>query len=371
MIRSAGYRNLFRRMPTGGRRTDILGSMGRFAIVASIFITLIALGGWHPNQQKPDDRQAEQRLADELTAALEAGRIDAAIDTGLQLVERWPANATHAYNLACAYSRNGDVENAVKWLQTAADRGFIFLATMQRDADLKSLREHAGYRKALEGVKVNSDRDLEAFKQRVADIEPLTILPPQHNAAKPAPLIVALHPTGGTAEHFASVWRRQAAKLGAILVAPQGMLKAGDGWRWGKVEHGDWLVLHAIEHAKSKYAIDDSRIIVTGFSEGGSVSFIAALRHPDVFRGAIPMCGEFVPEVSPVPEKLGEGQRLPRMYIVTGEQDRDVATNRQAERDLQAAGWPVKLREFAGMGHALPPNRDKEFAAAIEWVLAE
>jgi predicted esterase len=345
--------------------------MSRFAIIVSILVTSIAFGGWHVHQQKSDDRQAEQQLVDEFTAAMAAGRVDAAIEAGLQLVERWPANATHAYNLACAYARNDDAENAAKWLQTAADRGFIFLATMQRDPDLKSLREHAGYRKALEGVKVNSDRDLEAFKQRVADIEPLVILPPKHDAANPAPLIVALHPTGGTAEQFAPVWRKQAAKLGAILVVPQGMLKAGEGWRWGKVEHGDWLVLHAIEQARRKHAIDESRIIVTGFSEGGSVSFVAALRHPEIFRGAIPMCGEYVPEVSPVPLKSSEGQRLPRVYIVTGEQDRDVTTNRQAERDLRDGGWPVRLREFAGMGHALPPDREKEFAAAIEWVLGE
>lgn len=334
----------------------------------ALFLLILCGLGWHSAQDGRSDAPSEQRLVGAMDAALQSGDLPKAIEYGLQLVERSPGNSTYAYNLACAYARSADADNSVKWLQAAADRGCVFLATMQRDEDLSSVRNAPGFDKALAGVKANSDRDLEAFKKRVADIEPIIVLPPGHESTVPAPLILALHPTGGHASDFIEVWRKQAANAGAILAGPQGMLAARDGWRWGKVEHGDWLVLHAIEMVKRKHAIDDQRIIVTGFSEGGSVSFVAALRHPEVFAGAIPMCGEYVPQVSPV-IKPDEGARTPRMYIITGEHDRDVKTNRLAERELENAGYPVILREFKGMGHSLPPNHEKQFAAAVAWVL--
>jgi predicted esterase len=320
--------------------------------------------------QQAGSQVDHQRLADDFTAALEDGRHGRAIELGLQLVTAAPQNPTYAYNLACAYAKAGNGDAAVHWLSTSAERGFKFLATMQRDEDLASLRQHPGYAQALAAVKANSDRDLEAFKKEVADVEPIVILPPNHRVEIAAPLIVALHPTGGNARDFVEVWRQPAADFGAILVVPQGRMQAGTGWRWGKVEHGEWQALHAIDYAKTKHAIDGNRVILTGFSEGGSVTFVVALRHPQAISAAIPMCGEFVPQVSPV-TKTKDGIRTPRMYIITGEYDRDVATNRSAVKQLEDADWTVHLREFAGMGHSLPPNARKQFEAALKWAFAE
>jgi hypothetical protein len=39
--------------------------------------------------------------------------------------------------------------------------------------------------------------------------------------------------------------------------------------------------------------------------------------------------------------------------------------------DLKAAGYAVNLREFKDAGHALPSDHQKEFSAALQWVLSD
>lgn len=340
-----------------------------FPALCILFAMVMALAGWRfaGRGQSASDEQA---LVKRFTAALQSNRHEQAIALGRELVGIAPTNAGYAYNFACALAKGGQSDEANIWLKNAGERGFAFLATMQRDEDLATVRDTPGFAEALKIVKVNSDRELEAFKREVADDEPIVVLPPKHDPEKASPLIIALHGSGGHAADFMPAWREAAAEVGAVLVVPEGRLKFGDGWRWGKVEHGEWQVLHAIEQAKARFAINFERIIVTGFSEGGSVSLIVALRNPQAVTGAIPMCGEYSPDVSPV-VKAKDGDRTPRMYVITGELDRDVESNRRACRDLDQAGWTVRLREFEGMGHSFPPNAKKVQVAALKWVMSK
>jgi tetratricopeptide (TPR) repeat protein len=55
----------------------------------------------------------------------------------------YPANS--AYKLACCHGLLGEEADAVRWLETALNRGFRSLHQAQTDADLKSLRDHPKY----------------------------------------------------------------------------------------------------------------------------------------------------------------------------------------------------------------------------------
>lgn len=54
---------------------------------------------------------------------------------------------------------------------------------------------------------------------------------------------------------------------------------------------GEDDVMSALAHVRELYPIDDARVTVTGPSMGGIGSAAAALRHPDVFAAAAPLCG--------------------------------------------------------------------------------
>jgi len=55
-----------------------------------------------------------------------------------------------AYNIACAYALMKKPEQAIKWLETAADDGFPCYPLFERDANLDSLRQDARFIAFLE-----------------------------------------------------------------------------------------------------------------------------------------------------------------------------------------------------------------------------
>ena len=266
-----------------------------------------------------------------------------------------PASARHAYNLACVYSRAGHADAAVKALRRAADLGFAFTSTLLRDEDLDPIRAHEGFAAVLAHIRENNATALAAFKVKAdARAKVLVFRPPKRSG--PAPAIVALHGRGGTADAFARPWRRVAADLGAVLVVPEGLNPAGNGFDWGVVEQGAYLVRRAIEVAQKKAAIDPSRVVLAGFSNGASQAFVMGLQDPGSWAGILPIAGFYDERVSPVPA----GKRLPRFAILNGERDEEAANNRRAAAALRSAGAKVKLEIYPGVGHAFPPDHEAE-----------
>ena len=317
--------------------------------------------------QMPVD-QTPERIAARMLDAAEAGRLDEAHEMGLRLLAATPEAPMTLYNLACQFAKHGDKDRAVEWLTRSAERGFRFEAKLLRDEDLDPIREHPNFPKAVELIRANVAKSLEAFKVR-ADKEAvvLTEAPKTVNSAKPAPLIVALHGYGGTANGMFNAWKNTARDFAAVLIAPQALDPAGEGYSWTVSYEAEYLVLHAIEEARKKYNIDPGRIVVTGFSQGGLTTFNLALTHPTLFKGAIPISGFYDPRVAPVPTK--PGTKLPRFAILNGEQDQEAANNRATGKLIEAAGTSVLVNIYPGAGHALPPNRDRDLAAALKFVL--
>lgn len=275
-----------------------------------------------------------------------------------------PANVRDAYNEACARALAGNRDAAVAALARAADMGFAFTATMLRDTDLDSIRDHPDYPDVVARIKANNARGLEKFKVAAADAPVLIFLPEEREPGRPAPLIVALHGSGGTAEGFAPLWRRVASELGAVLAVPQGVNRSGDGFDWGVVEQGSHLVLRALDKARAETPIDDRKIILAGFSNGASQAFIQALLDPDRFAGVLSVSGFYDERVAPVPI----GRTLPRFAILNGERDEEAGNNRRAAEALRAAGGKVKLAIYPG-GHGFPPDRDRRLAEALRFLI--
>jgi phospholipase/carboxylesterase len=276
-----------------------------------------------------------------------------------------PGSARDAYNQACVEALAGNEDAAVAWLDRAAVLGFAFTSTMLRDQDLDSIRDHAGFPAVVARIRANNARALEGFKVKAEGARVHVFPPAKRDSGRPAPLIVALHGSGGTAEGFAPLWRRVASDLGAVLVVPEGQNRAGSGFDWGVVEQGSHLVLRAIEKARAETAVDDSRIVLAGFSNGASQAFIMGLRDPERFAGVLAVSGFYDERVAPVPP----GRRLPRFAILNGARDEEAANNRRAAAALRAAGGKVKLEIYDGVGHAFPPDRERELTAALRFLL--
>jgi predicted esterase len=303
----------------------------------------------------------------DLAGAIGKGDWPAAIAIAERDQRANPKSARHAYNLACVYSRAGHGDAAVAALDRAAELGFAFTSTLLRDEDLDPVRAHPRFDEVLAHVRANNAAALEKFKVAADAKAKVLVFPPaKADASRALPAVVALHGRGDTAEAFARPWKRVADELGVVLVVPQGLNPAGDGFDWGVVEQGAYLVQRAIEKAGKQARIDPSRVVLAGFSNGASQAFIMGLQDPAAYAGILPIAGFYDERVAPV----RAGTRLPRFAILNGERDEEAANNRRAAAALRAAGAKVELTIYPGLGHAFPPRHEAELRRALQFLLA-
>ena len=147
------------------------------------------------------------------------------------------------------------------------------------------------------------------------------------------PMILGLHyasPTPGLSPYFGLGYVGQLVlpalqELNAILVAPD----APDAtWTSAISER---LVQAVIAELKKESAIDPRRTLVTGFSMGGTGTWSMAAKHPELFRGAIPVAA------APPPADLEPAMPV---YVIHSRKDESNAfePTEKAVRALEDAG---------------------------------
>lgn len=317
-----------------------------------------------------------ERLEREYGQASGAKDWPRAIDAGLELNKLVPNDKRHQYNLACAYARNAEPDQAAEWLGKAAADGFSLLRWFETDPDLETVRSHPGYQAALSVVKSNRGEELADLQERFEQKPMRVILPPQYDATQPAPLIVVLHGKGGRAGWVTNQWRKVAAEIGAIIIAPQAVHPFGGGFSWAAKDtnyslgdDAEFLVRLTVEFASNNYQIDWKRAVLTGFSEGGGVCRWVGPRPPYNFVGVIPMGCDYLREYDEPPKAIGD--RPPRFYFMAGELDHAAPADQLhlAAKDYNAAGFQTQVRIYPDVGHNFPIKRDEELRKALDFVL--
>ena len=111
--------------------------------------------------------------------------------------------------------------------------------------------------------------------------------------------------------------------------------------------------------------VDTSRVYVTGVSMGGYGTWDLAMRRPEWFAAAMPVCG------GAANAELARIKDMP-IWVHHGGADNIVPTVRSqtAVEDLKKLGSPVKYTEYPGVGHN---SWDKAFAddAVLDWLFSQ
>ncbi|NOT30640.1 MAG: hypothetical protein HOP15_09365 [Planctomycetes bacterium] len=200
---------------------------------------------------------------------------------------------------------------------------------------------------------------------------------------KNAPLLVGLHGGGegqGSADEARSNWERKSC----IGLYPQGIRLVHDTWN---TVHGERFVLSLIETAKLHLEVDPERVVVAGFSMGGSGSWFFAGRHADLFAGAAPFSGVLMAApksqvadkaaVRAIQHGLLPNVRNLAMAYAIGLVDENCmpgtylyVADRLAELARGDPGGYARIRfqSYPGLAHAFPPGEPK---AALDYLLAE
>jgi len=138
---------------------------------------------------------------------------------------------------------------------------------------------------------MQTPRQLKVKKSQASKLSYLLFLPKEYAARSNNrwPLILFLH---GAGERGTDVWKvathgppKNVARnpdFPFIIVSPQ--CPEGEAW-------SNHLLLALLDEITRKYAVDPSRIYLTGLSMGGYGTWNLGLTHPEKFAAIVPICG--------------------------------------------------------------------------------
>ncbi|MDX2116524.1 MAG: PHB depolymerase family esterase [Planctomycetota bacterium] len=334
--------------------------MRTFRVIASLIVSVLLAGAARADE-------LEQIMLRRYNEAVAQENWPFAIAAAEKLHELRPKGGVFAFNAACAHARAGDKASSAKWLLVSARNGFAGIASFEDDPDLVSVRSEPGYAEALAIVRKTVEARFAQFKALADAAKPVTVLPPGFDRATPAPLIIALHGSGGRGDETSQRWQGAAANVGAVLIAPDALRPMGGGYQWTFRDEADWYIQKLISDARQQHNIDPQRVVLVGFSQGANISFMMGVKHPGMFRGIVPVCGHWEAGVAPVPEKTSDATRW---FVITGANDPAAATNNDFAARAKKAGLPVELRVVPRTGHSYPPDGDATLTEALRAILA-
>lgn len=186
----------------------------------------------------------------------------------------------------------------------------------------------------------------------------LVSVPSGYRPDRPAPLLVLLHGSGGTARQ-AIGWLEGAVEASIILVAPQ-----AEGRSWDFVLGGYGPDVARIDRVLAvvfdRFSVDPGHLAIGGFSDGASYALSLGLVNGDLFSRVV----AFSPGFAAPTRTCGR----PRFFVSHGTGDSVLpigACSRRLVPRLRDAGYDVTYREFDG-GHDMPPAVLRD---ALAWLL--
>lgn len=189
------------------------------------------------------------------------------------------------------------------------------------------------------------------------------------------PLVVAIHGLGDKPASFVHLFDGFGAK--AHLVVPAGGLPWGDGFAWWPI-HGhidEQNMAAGLGAAADRLAAAlpawqaqgaPGKPVVTGFSQGGMLSFALAAKYPTLIGEAVPVSGLLPTPM--LPAAWPASAPKPRLLALHGDADARVpfALGQKSAEGLRALGLTVEFKSYPGVGHTITPEMRKDLLAALE-----
>ncbi|HSR40671.1 MAG TPA: hypothetical protein VLL48_00830 [Longimicrobiales bacterium] len=189
----------------------------------------------------------------------------------------------------------------------------------------------------------------------------LLYVPEGYDPDVPAPLFVALHGFGGSAEDWQS-YPGRAEDRSMVFLAIESRADTWDVIRSGYGSDVRFLN-RALEHTFERCRIDPGRIALGGFSDGATYALSLGLVNGDLFTHLVGYSPGFV--VRPDPP-AGE----PTIFLSHGTNDIIIpvqGTRSGIVPGLREMGYDVTFVEFDG-GHGVPAEISEQ---ALDWFLEE
>jgi phospholipase/carboxylesterase len=187
-------------------------------------------------------------------------------------------------------------------------------------------------------------------------------VPEYYEPSRAWPLVVAMHGGSGNGGAFLWSWLREARTRGFILLSPTAI---GSTWSLMAPDEDGANIDRMVAEIGERWNLDPARKLLTGMSDGGTMTYVLGLRAGCQFTHLAPIAAAFHPMLLSMMADPDRVRGLP-IHIVHGAQDWmfPAQTAKTAEKALAQVGADVVFRCIDDLSHTYP--RD-ENGAILDW----
>jgi phospholipase/carboxylesterase len=223
---------------------------------------------------------------------------------------------------------------------------------------------------------------LELTAGEVSGIQYFELITGKADREATLPMIIAIHGLGDTPDNFANLFAD--FDRPARVIFPRALdANEGGGWSWFPFRARDpdvEALAESIAAAADRLAPAITELredrptrgkpIVTGFSQGGMLTFMLAVEHAELLDHAIAIGGWLPPPRWPQDQPPADA---PTIVALHGDIDKAVAfgPTREAVEHLKTRGWSAELHGYPNVGHAIPPAMHDELFTLLRGYLDE
>jgi hypothetical protein len=296
-------------------------------------------------EQQPGNPHAWFLLA---RASYDTGDLDGAIAAGHKASEFAAVRASAFYNLACAYARKGDKDDAFKALLGAKRAGFADRNLMANDPDLASLRSDPRFQLPIE-------RNYFTMKLQDGAELPFSVdLPVGYEPAREYPVLIAPGPGQKVEGNWGGLfWGEDTSQRGWISVESPAFL----------TNDPIAATSQLMDEVARRYQAEGGKFHIACYGPSSNPAFVVAMTYPKRVKSLTAIPGF---PVTDKPEELKKLRGI-RVSFIVGEKDTiwrpevEVAHSR-----LSALGVDSYLEVVPGAGHLLQAMFGGELAERLQ-----
>lgn len=271
----------------------------------------------------------------------------------------------NAYNLATCHAFLKDPEKAIQALNYGLGHG-VWYGQWDFTADFW---EPVKALDTFQDIQTRSDAcRQEAQKTTKPTLEIRT--PENYDPTREYPLFIALHGGGETIEDFKPQWTSPKLSNAFIVAYPQSsrvVSMKGFSWMGDEVDRKE--ILDAYQAVLKEYPVDQTRILIGGFSAGGHLALTLLLDEgePIPVRGFVALCPP-IPETYP-PEAVARiAARGQRGALLTTEMDNRVEDQQKLAESFQDGGVSLQFEITPNIGHWYPSDFKEKLDGAVDFI---
>jgi len=261
------------------------------------------------------------------------------------------------YDLSILYIKEGRHERSMGILEYGLRKGIIY--SFWEGADLwKPLQNLERFKKI---VKENNRLRKEASAKARPKVE--VVVPTCESEGYP--LFIALHGWNDDIATLKQYWKSETIEKEYITAFVQSsQVVSTHKFGWDDYELGKKEVVDMYNNIVQEYPVDTKRVIIGGFSQGGTMAVDIALNNCIPVTGFVVLCPGGIPEGVTKNTATEAVQRGLRGTIITGVNDPSLPGQRKLVRILKKVGLPHQFIVLS-TEHWFPDDVPEQIDAAL------